>query len=262
MKINVKAGPAKKMHKIPGLRKILITSAGVLVLLCGAGAPAWATELSALKYGFQNLSTFIRTHAYAHTLEADVSDEMAQCLQPDGLYYASGETISITAWNTVMTGDDITSISGYIEGSIKNKCDHRISGAIKITTTWTNGATGSDTLNVNVPGGTACGVEVNKNVSLTTNAAGVSSVVQLTSGGSGGCSVTVSPATADTTGGTLASTDGQGKTIHYHLTAGTWDATRKQWLLPEAQDSAVELLPPFSGAGEYAGTATVTLVSE
>lgn len=265
MKFNGKAAPAKRMYKIPDLRKVLTTSMSAIVLLCGAGHPALATELSASKYGvltFQDYSTYLHPRVYAHTAEIDVSDEMAQCLEPDQLYIAqAGGVIYITAWNTIMTGDDITSISQYLKGAIRNHCDHRIAGTITLKVAWTNGEKGSAPLDINVPAATSCSVQVTKDVNLRTSSAGISSVVQLTSGGSGGCNITVKPATADTMGGTLASSDGQGKTIHYHLTNGTWDATQKQWTLPQAQDSAVELLAPFS-AGEYAGTATVTLVSE
>ncbi|MEM6051647.1 hypothetical protein AAH450_13870 [Erwinia sp. P7711] len=160
-----------------------------------------------------------------------------------------------------MTGEDILSAAQYLMGAIRNHCDHRIAGTLTLKVSWPNGAKGSAPLDINVPAATSCSVQVTKDVNLSTSSAGISSVVQLTSGGSGGCNVTVKPATADTIGGTLASSDGQGKTIHYHLTNGTWDATQKQWTLPQAQDSAVELLAPFS-AGEYAGTATVTLISE
>lgn len=254
------------MQNIPDNRKTLTTALGSLVLLCSAGLPVRATELSISNYGVKEMGYNIISTDNAISAKLDVSSDMSVCLIPDRLKISGRQdvsaAISITAWNTPMTGGPLTNRS-YVSGRIKNRCNYAIQGNIMVTTWSDDGFTphsSTSSIQVRVPAAASCLLHVASDVKLTSTD-GSATGVQLTSSGSGSCNIMVKPATADASGGTLVSTDGQSRHAHYKLTTGHWDAVLKKWTLPITQDSAVELFGPLS-AGEYAGTATVTLVSE
>lgn len=255
------------MQNIPDNRKTLTTALGSLVLLCSAGLPVRATELSISNYGVKEMGGYnIISTDNATSAKLDVSSDMSVCLIPDRLKISGlqdvSAAISITAWNTPMTGGPLTNRS-YVSGRIINHCNYAIQGNIMVTT-WSDDGfkphSSTSSIQVRVPAAASCLLHVASDVKLTSTD-GSATGVQLTSSGSGSCNIMVKPATADASGGTLVSTDGQSRHAHYKLTTGHWDAVLKKWTLPITQDSAVELFGPLS-AGEYAGTATVTLVSE